>query len=78
MAYNVSLVEDGSVSASRHLRISRVYGGLSRRNNICSTGDSSIVSPSTVLPRIVSAEFFLYGIAIDYVLHIDLALSKIK
>ena len=56
--------EHRSLSAGRHWRLSRVYGGIARRNCMDSTGDSSVVSPCpTVLPRIVSRKFFCGVIA---------------
>ena len=50
---------------------SRVYGGVSRRNAMDRTEDSSVVSPdtTTVLPRIVHGENFKYVI-IDFFGHI--------
>ena len=43
--YSVSLLEYRSLSAGRYWRISRECGGLSRRNAMDSTRDSSVVSP---------------------------------
>ena len=44
MAYSVSPVEHGSLSVGRHWRIQRMNGGLSPRNAMDSTVDSSVVS----------------------------------
>ena len=59
MAYSVSLAEHGSLSVGCHWRLSRVYGGISRRNDMDSTEDMSSVSPcATILPLIVPRNFF--------------------
>ena len=64
--YSISLLEYRSLSAGRHWRISREYGGLSRRIAM----DSTVAeqwrtvphSGPTVQPRIVCAEFFKLGL----------------
>ena len=46
MASSISVAKHGLLSAGRNWRLSRVSGGISRRNGMDSTVDSSVVSPA--------------------------------